>query len=280
MVESQVLHIRPEVVDWWLRLRELADTLGTIHRWTPAAHPPVHQRGYHQHACPTLVACLHGVVRVEHPADRIDITSGEALLIAPGTWHRHAPLRARSVSFAEGFIAGRSDFFFDSRDLHVVGSVPVQPQHHLMSAALAADDPATRRARTAELLASVSRETATPVSVPHPALLRMEIALWVHLHRRDTMARMLAASGLSRAQAYRLAREHWGSAPATLVRREKIRLAEELLRQGIAVAEVAERCGFASRRAFTRAMRSLTGAPPSAGAETSNQRAVSRTRRR
>lgn len=259
---AEALQFDPAVVTWWQALRDLPSRLGRIQVWRPRDHPPGSESGFEQHGTTTLIACLAGQVRVEGVGDRCDLASGEALLLRAGTWHRHATLRPGALAFSQGSIAGRSDFFLDTATTHLVGSVPTQPSLGLMErAARAADDQRPRL--LAELIANTTREHSTPLSSPHPALLRMEFALWRHLHQAQALAHMLAASGLQRAQAFRVCRAYWGAGPAEILRRERLRLARELLDDGLGVAETAQRCGFASRRAFTRAFKDHFAHAPS-----------------
>ena len=91
----------------------------------------------------------------------------------------------------------------------------------------------------------------------------MEYALWENLHRPDAVARILAASALSRVQAYRLFSRHWGLGIATVVRQARLDLARGLIEGGMAVGEAALRCGIPGRSVLARACRRRWGAPPS-----------------
>jgi AraC-like DNA-binding protein len=257
------LQFTPEMVTWWQALRELPTRLKQVTVWSPHDHPPQADAQLEQHGTTTLIACLQGSLRTEGVADRCDLGAGEVLLLRPGTWHRHLPLRAGSVSFAQGSIAGRSDFFLDAADVHLVSSVPTEPSLGLMERAARTTATEQRLRLVAELITNTVRETATPLASAHPALLRMEYALWQNLHRHDALAQMITASGLGRAQAFRLCRKHWKLGPAAMLRRERLRLARELLDDAVPVGEVATRCGFASRRVFTRAYGEEFGQPPS-----------------
>lgn len=259
---AEALQFDPAIVAWWQTLRDLPDKLGRIRVWRPRDHPPAAGSTLEQHGTTTLVACLAGQVRIEDVDDRCDLGAGEVLLLRAGTWHRHAALRPGALAFSQGSIAGRSDFFLDTADAHVVGSVPTQPSLDLMERAARAADH-QRADLVADLIRNMTREQSTPLTSPHPALLRMEFALWRHLHQAQALARILAASGLQRAQAFRVCRAHWGAGPAEILRRERLRLARELLDDGVAVGDAALRCGFASRRAFTRAFQAQYGVAPS-----------------
>lgn len=259
---AEALQFHPDAVAWWQALTDLPGNLGRIQVWRAGDHPPTPDPGFEQHGTTTLVACLRGRVRVEGLDDRCDLGAGEVLLLRAGTWHRHAPLRPGSLAFFQGCIAGRSDFFLDSHDRHLVGSVPMEPSRTLLERAARAAE-SDRADLIADLIAGTTHEQTQPLTGQHPALLQMVFAIWRHLHQPRALERILAATGLGRAQAFRLCRRHFGIPPAELLRRERLRLAEDLLEDGLGVAETAMRCGFASRRSFTRAYTAATGHCPS-----------------
>ena len=78
---NQSLRFRPEVVDWWLALRALAEHPGRVHRWSAAEHPPAPDQTLEQHGTVTLIACLRGVCRIEDGRARIDLRAGDVVLV-------------------------------------------------------------------------------------------------------------------------------------------------------------------------------------------------------
>lgn len=256
----ETVSFRPEIVDWWRLLQELPPRLGAVHRWRAADHPP-RGSGLHQHHTVTMVLCLAGAVRIAHPADRIDLSAGDALLVEAGAWHHHAPLRSGCVAFGQGFMGGRSDWIMHSAGLELVSSVPTEPSLGQLERALALDDGSGRQRLLAEHLRGFLTERSQPISADHRAYPAMELALWDNLHRRGTVAAMVRASGLSRAQAYRIFTACSGTAPAQAVRRERLALARRLLGDGTGAATVAERCGFPGIRAMRRALASPLDRP-------------------
>jgi AraC-like DNA-binding protein len=254
----------PLILQWWSLLSAQASRIQQVAWWPADAHgPDPANRGQEAHHTPTLVLCLAGAVRIEDRRDRCDLAVGEALIIAAGAWHRHAPLRPGAVCYRQGVVGGRSDFFLHDHAQTVVASVPEQPCASLLERA-ASPLAAQRRQGVRDLLATVLQERAAPLDAGHRAVLAMEYALWDHLHQRDAMRRILAASGLARAQAYRVFSAHFAAGISSVLRRERLTLARRLLASGLGVAEVAERCGFASRGTFTRAYRQAFAVPPSA----------------
>jgi len=254
----------PELLDWLLLLRQLPERLGVVHRWTADTHPPdLHSSG-HLHATATHAVCLRGTVRIEHRDDQLDLAPGDAVVIAAGAWHLHHSLRGTGVWFQQGVRGGRSDFWLGDREGRLFGTVPEQPSHRLMQAAVDERDSERRRAVFRELLQNFNRETIEPARDQRPEVDRMEQALWRYMSAPGSASDVIRAAGISRAQAYRRFVEHFGAPPAQVLLRMRLDHARGLLRQDIAVAEVALRCGFASRQAFTRAFTREVGMAPSA----------------
>lgn len=254
----------PQTVAWWSRLMEVGRSPGRVHRWLAAEHGPTSAgMVLEQHSTDTLALCLAGTIRIEDSRGRLDLAAGDAVVIRPGAWHRHAPLRTGTLVYQQGVLAGRSDFFLADNVLRMFASWPEQPAWRLLAAIGAEPDEEARRGRLRDLFAHLATESAGPLPVAHPAMLAMEYALWQHLHRPDCVARVVAAGGLARAQAYRLFRGRWGCGIASAVRRSRLALARELLLDGMALAEVAARSGIRDRSVFSRAFRRQWGEAPS-----------------
>jgi AraC-like DNA-binding protein len=261
---QETIRFRPEIVAWWPRLMGAGARLGRVHRWEVAGRGPDDGvQGLAQHGTDTLVLCLGGAARIEDGHVRLDLGSGDAVVVRPGAWHRHARLRRGALVYQQGVIAGRSDFFLADEGLRVDASWPEQPAWSLLAAVGAAEAEDERRTRLAALLAHLAGETAEPLPVLHPAVLAMEYAIWENLHRPDVVARTLAAAGVSRVQAYRLASRRWGLGIATVVRRARLDLARSLIEGGMAVGEAARRSGIPERSVLARAYRRRWGEPPS-----------------
>lgn len=248
--------LTPDAIDWWIRLRELTGRLGQVHRWLAAEHPPTNGDPHHAlHAVTTSVLCLHGVARLSDGRRRIDLSPGDAVIIQPGAWHRHEPLRRGSVVFQQGVNQGCSDFWFASDAVQLVGSVPEQPSHRLLDQLAATADDTRRRNLLSELLGNLVRESVEPLRPVEPAVARMNDALWRLVGTAGTADEIIRAAGIGRVQAYKLFTRHHGQPPATVLRQDRLILARSLLAAGLPVAEVATRCGFASRQVFSRAYR-------------------------
>ena len=261
----ETMHFRPEVFTWWSLLLTCPDKLTKVHRWIASDHGLNDPGpGTEQHPTATLVVCLAGATRIEHGRQRIDLQAGHACIILAGAWHRHAPLRAGTVIFRQGFIAQRSDFFLEDHRFRFVAAWPEHPSLHLIERIADAAAADQRLALLAQLIRQATAQTVAPLPNNHQAALPMEYALYEHLHRADVVRRIIAASGLSRARAYLVFQERWGMGLATVVRRERMVLAKKLLASGLSVGETAQRCGIRSPAVFSRTYRQHWGHTPTA----------------
>lgn len=244
---EQELRFHPDIADWWQELVRLPDRLGRIHVWHAADHPLHPQLAdAEEHPTTTLVACLRGVIRIEG-ANVLDLHPGDVLLKRAGVWHRHHVLRPGSVCFRQGFMAGRSDWHLAGHGLTGIASIAADPSRILIERAVTEET--ARLDLVRELIATAVRERPEPLQAAHPALLRMEYDMYKVMHLPGQVSRIVCASGISRAQAYRLAKEHWGVGLSEHLQRTRTILAEALLAQGLKPFEAAQRAGFTSVRA-------------------------------
>jgi AraC-like DNA-binding protein len=230
--------------------------------WNDGPSPPLTGDG-HLHVTPTSVVCLDGVVRITAPGRTLDLQPGQALIIGPGVWHRHEVLRRGSIWFGQGFLPACSDVLIGDPDREWRGRLPSQPSRRLMDATLAAPDDRSRCSGFAELLRQVLSESVDDLPFANPSLQRMIARLWSNLHRGVAVEDLIHASGLSRAQAYRIFTEGYGVPPKDAIATARLWLAEGLLANGLSVSEVAGRCGFPSADTFARAWKRTHGEPPS-----------------
>lgn len=223
--------------------------------------PTATARTGHQHHVPTLVAGLAGVTRIDGPLGSIDLRPGDALLIAPGVWHHHVPVRPGSACFGQGFIATWSDILLTDAERPWFGRIPAQPSRRLIEAALAAGE-AGRTEAVRALLVHVLGESALPALTGAATAWRMMQLLWRRAHLGVSGADLIAASGRGRTQACAGFQRAFGISPYQAVLQARIGLAEGLVAAGLPIGEVAARTGFASRRAFNRAWRRAHGGSP------------------
>ena len=243
-VPSDVLPfaLNTRIVHLWLAAARLSSSLKTVGLVTgPAIHP--RREPGETHTSPTVIACLEGVVRVECIGKPCDLHAGEAVVIAPGAWHRHASLKAGSASLGQGFMLGRSDL-----ELSVPGqawwlAIPEHPSRDLLVRACTAAA-RERLALVRESLAGLGDESARPVT-PMPAAVQR---MWLYLRRERLApiraADVLRASGLKTTRAHVLFSSYFAETPHKLLTRHRLEYACHLLAAGHAVGSVAAQCGF------------------------------------
>ncbi len=264
---GEAILVDPSRIALWMQLKALSEAgAGVVHRWGPAAGgPPAWMHGAHQHAVPTVVACLQGVVRV-YGRGRIDLQCGEVLVVEPGCWHAHSAHKHGSTSFGMGFLAGRCDvLFFDERQT-LWGMVPEQPYRDLAERLVEEADDAQRCALATRIFAQVLCDQARMVDWIDPEVLRMAAYLWNHLHQPINGAAVIRAADLGRSKAHTLFKAFFGHGPKQELTVSRLLIARHLLHRGFSVGAAAAHCGFAGRADLTRAYRHQYGHPPSADA--------------
>jgi len=232
-----------------LRAREAPSWPLQAGRWDESAA--------HQHAVPTLVACLAGVVRVEIRRGSIDLHAGESCAIAPGAWHAHAPLRAGCAAYGQGLVFRRSDVLLSDHHGGIAVQVPAEPASKLLMRLIATPLPIL----LGQLVGTVTSGAALAYA-PHPAVSRMAHRLWAGLADGSTAADVLEASGLGQRQAHRLFRAWFGTTPKQALLDQRLALAGALLHEGSTVTAAAASSGFTDRPALTRAWRRMHGSGP------------------
>lgn len=249
----------PEIFRLHARLQAVAAGLRSAERWTAREAPPCDG---HDHAVPTLVVALEGVVRVGGRTRRIDLRAGEALLLAPGAWHRHEPVRPGCALYMQGFVANGSDILLGTTAAEHGGLLPSQPSWGLLQRALAADADA-RRDLVARCLAQAADErTRMPGRMPE-AVRRMYRHLWWSPPAGLAIAAVVAASGLRPSRAHALFRAWSGTTPKQALLSFRSGRALQYLREGASAGAAARRAGFAAPWLLTRAFRARFGVPPS-----------------
>jgi hypothetical protein len=250
----------PGTLTLWMLFQRFATAgIRTLVQWSaqdglafPAEHPA------HQHAVPTIIACLAGSIQVDGRR-RLDLLPGDLLLIEPGCWHHQHRTRPGSSGFGIGFIAGWCDVvFFDSAEKRW-GKVREQPYRGLADALM--DEPlAAERLRLAdEILAGLTSERIDVLDWIEPAVMAMAEYLWRHLHLRLDVDAMLAASRLRRTAGYRLFKEFFHRSPKQELIGQRLALARHLLGRGFAPADAARRSGFAKCAEMARSLRAHLG---------------------
>lgn len=259
--------IDPDLFRLIARLHAVAATLRSAERWTAREAPPCEG---HDHAVPTLVVALDGVIRVSGARRRVDLHPGEALVLAPGAWHRHEPLRAGAVIYMQGFVANGSDILIGSGRTDHGGLLPSQPSWQLLHRALAADAPERRNLVASCLAQAISERTRMPGQMPD-AVRKMYHHLWWNPPATLTIAGVVRASGLRPSQAHALFKTWSGTTPKQALLAFRTGRALQYLREGVTVGEAARRAGFAAPYLLTRAFRARFAVPPMRWAEVSDE---------
>lgn len=255
------MEIDPATFRHLTTLHRLADELRRVTVWRAADRP--RYEGATVHAVPTLVLCLEGTARIGAArGGRIDLGVGEALLLAPGAWHEHVPLRPGSTVWMQGFLASQSDVVLASADGSGTAMVPRQPYRRLYQQALDTADAGERRRLVGECLRQTLSDEMRPIRRMPPAVARMAHALWYGPRPELTVADAVRLGGLGHSQAHALFRSWFGTTPKRLLTDQRLAWAVEALREGLAPGAAAERAGFPSRVAFTRAFQARFGLPP------------------
>jgi AraC-like DNA-binding protein len=244
---------------WALFQRFAGAGIRTLVQWGPqdGLGFPATQR-CHQHAVPTVIACLAGSIQVQGRT-ALDLLPGDLLLIEPGCWHDQPRTRPGCCGFGIGFIAGWCDVvFFDSVEKRW-GKVPEQPYRGLVDALMGEAFPAERLRLVDEILGALTGERIAFLDWIQPSVMAMAEHLWCHLHLRLDVDAMVASSQLGRTAGYRLFKEFFHRSPKQELIAQRIALARHLLARGFAPGEAAARSGFASRMELARSIRTHLG---------------------
>jgi AraC-like DNA-binding protein len=223
----------------------------------PASQPS------HQHAVPTLIACLAGSVPVVGRI-AVDLQPGDILLIEPGCWHHQPRMRSGTIGFGLGFIAGRCDVVFFTHARKFWGTIAEQPYADLLTGLMSEPVVAERLRAIDEIVAGVAQERINFLDWIHPAVLEMAEYLWRHLHLRVAIDHVVAHGALSRTSGFRLFKGFFGRTPKQELLASRCALATHLLTRGFSLRDAAARSGFTSHTEMARAFRSHLGLTPSA----------------
>lgn len=227
----------------WERFTELArQGVRIFHHWCPEDGLGFAATDAHQHSMPTLMVCLEGQLRVIG-RQVVDLAPGDLLLIEPGCWHAHPPLRPGTSQFVMGFLAGRCDMKFCDLERVLWGVVPEEPNRQLMEALMFATSMGEQLRLVDEILVGIADQPIADVDW-QPGVQGMARWLWHHLHERVDGRAMLAHAGVSRSTGFRLFQRFFGHSPRRELMVQRADLAEHLTRRGFVAGDVAKRCGL------------------------------------
>lgn len=115
----------------------------------------------------------------------------------------------------------------------------------------------TRHARLGE-----ARGSVRGMAEPDGAVGRAREHLLAHLTEPVSLEELASVAGLSRCHLARTFQEAVGLPPHAYQNQSRVELGKRLLRQGMAICQVAAETGFADQSHFTRVFRQFTGATP------------------
>lgn len=212
------------------------------------------------HPVPTLEICLRGVVRLNRGRRQpIDLHPGDAAVVAPGAVHEHAPLRRGAAALGLGFDYGVCDLALMEADISIPAFLPQQLALQLVNRLLRND--ASALPAVLALVLEHHLQEARPLP---QAVVRMRDRIRTHGLTPITAADLARISGLGTSRAWEIFHHHLGCTPRQALERRRCAVAAAMLTQGMSVASVATRCGFADRGTFTRAFTRIHGKNPSA----------------
>ncbi len=260
-----MLPLRPRnLLPLWSSLAGTARAPGLVHVWRPLRRR-LDEAGP-AHPSPTLVLGLTGTTRISRSgAMRVDLQPGEALVIAAGVGHRHAPLRPGSTWLGQGFDRSGSDIEVEDGDWLFNAVFSAVPYRALFARLLdpRAGDQARRTALAAVAGHLLDEDWSRQATLPEPAL-RAANAMRASPMRAIAAAGVVAASGLPTTTAYRHLRKWLGSTPGHALAVRRLAMAASLLDEGVRCVEAGRRCGYSDRTTFARAFRRRYGMSPRA----------------
>ncbi len=249
-----------------------ADAGGFV--FTEAQHGPDLHIPLHAHERATLTVLLEGVFEETYPGGRVEACAAPAVLFRPPEEnHTDRVGRTGARNMVIELPAERLRPLCEA--VPILGSVATWSGARFgdlgrrIQRELASSDQAASLALEAlalELIATALRSTGfSRQTGPFPRWLRQVRDL---LHDRFAeqglrMADLATEVGVHPVYLARAFRERYGSSPGEYVRRLRLEwAAQELLRSGRPLAEIALAAGFADQSHFTRAFRSAFGVTP------------------
>lgn len=198
---------------------------------------------------------------------RIQVGAGTTVLMNPGVVHTCNPIDGEPWSYLMLFV--------DLPWLQEQGfELPTQTwsdspalYHRLLQAFADLFDAGVpdREGRLAALFGALPGFLGVNARVSDEGHPRLDAAAaFIRAHRSDplSLADVCAACGLSRAYLIRAFRQHYGLTPHGYLLDQRVQLARAQLRQGRAIAEVAQEAGFADQAHLQRAFKKHLAATP------------------
>ncbi|QXI45688.1 AraC family transcriptional regulator [Pseudomonas anuradhapurensis] len=198
---------------------------------------------------------------------QLEVAAGTTVLMNPGVVHACNPIAGEAWSYLMLFV--------DMPWLQAQGfALPAQAWSHSpelyrrllqLFADLFDGNVPDRESRLAALFAALPGLLGGNSGVPEAGNPRLDAAAeFIRVHRSDPLSLedICAACGLSRSYLIRAFRQRFGLTPHGYLLDQRVQLARAQLRQGRAIAEVAQEAGFADQAHLQRAFKQHLAATP------------------
>ncbi|MFV3289898.1 AraC family transcriptional regulator [Pseudomonas sp. NY11955] len=221
----------------------------------------------HSHESFSIGVITGGRSTYLNAGQRVEVGAGTTVLMNPGVVHTCNPVAGESWSYLMLFV--------DQPWLQALGfALPVQTwsrspvlYQRLLQAFADLFDASVpdREARLAALFSGLPDLLGSSAGVSAEGNPRLEAAAaFIRAHRSDPLSLedICAACGLSRSYLIRAFRQRFGLTPHGYLLDQRVQLARARLRQGWAIAEVAQEAGFADQAHLQRAFKQHLAATP------------------
>jgi AraC-like DNA-binding protein len=211
--------------------------------------------GSHAHEHYQVLWGWRGALELEIEGRGARMTAGRVAVIPPGARHDFWAAELTGPRSAQCFVLDTGDAVLEPLAGRFLDTAPALPrlleflqaqEGELLQAAV----PLLMRSLAAGLSAPVRTERGRPIDW-------IALQAWIDAHLAEPLdvARLAALVHLSPSQFAARCVEHRGLPPLAWVRERRLAAARRLRQQGLAVAEVALRCGYRSPSALTAALR-------------------------
>ncbi len=262
-----------DLLPLWKQLDFCSAQLQKLHRLLPNQRRIAYWPGAEMHHVPTLVLCLHGQARLIYEQDqKLDLNSGEAVLIGPGIFHNHEKLRGGSAIMQQGLAPQHSDFHLQNIETHYLGFIPLDNVKRIFYSIIHDPLKATpaQQAQQHEKWLFGIESVCKSILNEHieesrsvPRVFQNMFSYFVrYVHEGITVDDIIKASDLSRSQAYKLWTRYYGTPMREAISLQRLNLAKLLLQTELDLESIASRCGFSSRQQMTRLFQQLEHCSP------------------
>ncbi|NRA36805.1 MAG: helix-turn-helix domain-containing protein [Planctomycetes bacterium] len=254
-----------DALPMWMQLEVQSKNLHTVHRLQANQNRIAYWPGADLHHVPTINLCLRGQCRVRYERSAFfTLEEGEALVIAPGVFHQHEPLRSGSCFLSQGIAPKHSDFQLYGKDIMVRGTIPLNRVQSVFYKII--DDRSSQHASWVKDMRAVCHSILHEHTVEQkdqPASFQKMFAYFVrHVYSGISADDIVQVSGVSRSQANKVWSKMYPLPMREAISQHRLYLAKLLLVTDLSMTDIAERCGFASRQQMTRLFQSQESLSP------------------